>query len=287
MTAYGRADCLAHIAEPNGVFIHFLLDCGCRVSKPPAKRIPPFPATCLCLAIGMCGCKYAPLLHKVTSPGSPELKLIVRLDQLAEVFDEIMSSGDNGIPDDIIERAICVVIMPGVRTYSFVVRAEWGSGFVSCRRKNGIGWTAPGAVSLKGGSFGLQLGSRETDLLVLIMNRAAESRLLANDITIGVNASAAAGPVGRSIGAQTNAAFDAEILSWSRSTGLFAGVSLQGATLRQDDSTLRVLYGRDITNRDVVLGQVKVPKDAQRLIRVLDRYSPRAGRVSRGEGGRQ
>lgn len=242
-----------------------------------SRRCLPSYASCFLLATFMCGCRHGSFLRRVSNPGSRELRLVVRLDQSAAVFDQILSSPDQGIPQEILDRAVCVVIVPRLQTFSLVIGAEWGSGFISCRRKAGVGWTAPGAVSLKGGSFGLQVGSRETDLLLLIMNEGAESRLLANDITIGVNASAAAGPVGRSVGAQTNVAFEAEILSWSRSTGLFAGVSLQGVTIRQDNSTLQMLYSPQITNRDVVLGKVKIPKDAQRLSRVLDRYSPRAG----------
>jgi lipid-binding SYLF domain-containing protein len=232
----------------------------------------------LLLASVTCSCRHLRIINKVTNPGSPELKLIVHLDQSAAVFDQIMSSVDQGVPLEILNRAECVVIIPGLQTYSLVVGAEWGSGFISCRKKKGVGWTAPGAVSLKGGSFGLQLGSRETNLLLLIMNKSAESKLLGNEFTIGVNASAAAGPVGRSVGAQTNASFNAEILSWSQSSGLFAGVSLQGAALRQDDATLQLLYNRAITNREVVEKQVRVPKIAQNLVGVLDRYSHIAGK---------
>ncbi len=239
------------------------------------RRVLPLLAS-LVLAAVMGSCRHDAVLNRITNPGSPELKLIVRLDQSAAVFDEIMSSVDQGVPRDILDRAACVVIIPGLQTYSLVVGAEWGSGFVSCRNKNGIGWSAPGAVSLKGGSFGLQVGSQETNLLLLIMNRSAESRLLGGNITIGVDASAAAGPVGRSVGAETNARLSSEILSWSQSSGLFAGVSLQGALLRQDDSALKVMYGRDITNRNAVEGETRVPKIAQNLIHVLDRYSHRA-----------
>lgn len=221
------------------------------------------------------GCTHhAKTVQEVTNPGSAELKLVVRLDQSAAVIDALMSSPDKGIPREIMSGAVCVVVLPGVQTYSFVVGAEWGSGFVSCRNKNGAGWTAPGAVSLKGGNFGFQLGARSTDLVLLVMNQAAESRLLANDFTIGTNASAAAGPAGRSVSAATNAALKAEILSWSRSSGLYAGVSLQGATLRQDSSALRVLYGEGTTNREAVLGQKKIPQIARRFIDELNRYSP-------------
>ncbi len=183
----------------------------CSLSDP---KVLPMLAT-LVLTAAACSSRHAALVNKITNPGSPELKLIVRLDESAAVFDQIMSSVDQGVPRDILDRAACVVIIPSMQTYSLIVGAEWGSGFVSCRKKKGVGWSAPGAVSLKGGSFGLQVGSQETNLLLLIMNRSAESRLLGNNFTIGLDASAAAGPVGRSVGAETNASLNAEILSWS------------------------------------------------------------------------
>jgi SH3 domain-containing YSC84-like protein 1 len=250
---------------------------GYHKCSPGAPKVLPMLAT-LVLAAAACSCRHAALVNKITNPGSPELKLIVRLDESAAVFDQIMSSVDQGVPRDILDRAACVVIIPSMQTYSLIVGAEWGSGFVSCRKKKRVGWSAPGAVSLKGGSFGLQVGSQETNLLLLIMNRSAESRLLGNNFTIGLDASAAAGPVGRSVGAETNASLNAEILSWSQSSGLFAGISLQGATLRQDDSALKVMYDREITNRNAVEGQTRIPKIAQNLVHVLDRYSRRAAR---------
>jgi len=226
----------------------------------------------------LCGCSHRALLTSLTSPGSPELKMIVRLDESAAVLDEILSSPDKGIPHEILARSQCVVIMPGLESYSLVVGAEWGSGFISCRAKGGAGWTAPGALSLEGGSFGFQIGGGATDLLLLVMNQGAEDKLLRADFTIGVDAFAAAGPVGRSVGADTGSALKAEILSWSHSSGLFAGVSLEGAVLRQDAATLQLLYARAITNRQVVMGRTKVPQDARRLIGVLEHYSPRFGR---------
>jgi lipid-binding SYLF domain-containing protein len=209
---------------------------GYHQCSPSDPKVLPMLAT-LVLAAAACSCRHGALVNKITNPGSPELKLIVRLNESAAVFDQIMSSVDQGVPRDILDRAVCVVIIPSMQTYSLIVGAEWGSGFVSCRKKKGGGWSAPGAVSLKGGSFGLEVGSRETNLLLFIMNRSAESRLLGNNFTIGLDASAAAGPVGRSVGSETNASLNAEILSWSQSSGLFAGISLQGATL---DRTIRL-----------------------------------------------
>ncbi len=228
------------------------------------------------LTLLMPACAKRAAIDSIVSPGSPDLKVLAEMDQAAVVFDEIMSSDDKSIPRSILDRAQCVVIMPGLKSYSFVVGAQWGSGFLSCRGKRGVGWTGPGAVSLKGGSFGLQVGSRDTDLLLLLMNQGAEEKLLSNQITLGVDASAAAGPVGRSVGAQTDLQMNAEILSWSRASGLFAGISLQGAALRQDESTLQVLYGRATTNRQAITRR-KSPASAKVLLGVLRKYSPRAG----------
>jgi lipid-binding SYLF domain-containing protein len=236
------------------------------------------------VTLGFClagtGCaerKAMKTIDSIISPGSARLKLIQRFDTAAVVFDEIMSSRDKTVPANILARAQCVVLMPGLQSVSFVVGAQWGSGFVVCRKPNGKGWSAPGAVTLKGGSFGLQIGGQQTNLMLLVMNRGAEDRLLSNQITLGVDASAAAGPVGRSVGAQTNLEMQAEILSWSQSSGLFAGVSLQGAALREDADTLRLIYGQPVTNRQVITGNVKPPESARLLLRVLNRYSPRLG----------
>ncbi len=231
----------------------------------------------LALALSLSNCIKRKTIDTIVSPGSPELKMIQRLDSAAVVFDEIMSSSDRQVPDAILRSARCVVIMPGLTSYSLVVGAQWGSGFIACRKPNGSGWRGPGAVSLKGGSFGFQIGGRETNLLLLVMNKNAEQRLLANQITLGVDASAAAGPVGRSVGAQTNLALQSEILSWSQSTGLFAGVSLQGAALREDSDALGVLYGKPVSNRDVMSGKVKTPRSAKLLMRVLNKYPPKLG----------
>jgi lipid-binding SYLF domain-containing protein len=232
----------------------------------------------LCLAgTGCAERKAMRTIDSIVSPGSAKLKMIQRLDSAAVVFDEIMSSRDKTVPANILERAQCVVLMPGLQSVSFVVGAQWGSGFVVCRKKNGKGWSAPGAVTLKGGSFGFQVGGQQTNLMLLVMNRSAEDRLLSNQITLGVDASAAAGPVGRSVGAQTNLEMQAEILSWSQSSGLFAGVSLQGAALREDKDSLQALYGKPLTNREVVTGKVKPPQSAHLLLQVLNQYSPELG----------
>ena len=232
---------------------------------------------CLGMMLIAPACSKHRAIESVLSPGSPGLKLIAQMDQAAVVFDEIMSSGDKSIPAAVLQRAQCVVIMPGLKSYSFVVGARWGSGFLSCRGRKGAGWSAPGAVTLKGGSFGLQVGSLDTNLILFLMNKNAEDKLLSNHFTLGADASAAAGPVGRTVGAQTNIGMDTEVLSWSQSSGLFAGVSLQGAALREDNDTLRLLYGKDTSNQQVVAGRTRIPQSAKLLIGVLKKYSPRAG----------
>src|SRR6185436_11551846 len=134
----------------------------------------------------------------------------------------------------LLEKAHCVVIVPGLKKGAFIVGAKFGKGFISCRSKDKVGWSAPGAVKVEGGSVGFQIGGSETDVIMLVMNERGADRLLSSKFTVGAEGSVAAGPVGRSATAQTDAYMRAEILSWSRSRGVFAGLALQGATLRQD-----------------------------------------------------
>ncbi len=202
---------------------------------------------------------------------------VIRLNDATQVFEEIMATPDKGIPQDLLDKAQCVVVIPGLKKGAFVVGAQYGKGFFSCRHANGVGWTAPGAVTVAGGSFGFQIGGQETDVVMLVMNPKGEDRLLSSQFTLGGDASIAAGPVGRAASANTDAYMTAEILSWSRSRGVFAGVSLQGATLKQDSDDNRALYGRDITNRDIIQGDTAVPSTAQGFVNTLDRYSARKG----------
>jgi lipid-binding SYLF domain-containing protein len=156
------------------------------------------------------------------------------------------------------------------------VGGKYGKGFVSCRRPGGVGWSAPGSVRVEGGSFGFKIGGTETDAFILVMNDKGMDRLLSTKFTLGADASVAAGPVGRSTQAETDAALTAEILTWSRQKGLFAGVSLSGATLREDSDWNQDLYGKKITNRDIILkGGVAAPKSAGALLTELNRYASR------------
>jgi SH3 domain-containing YSC84-like protein 1 len=189
-----------------------------------------------------------------------------RLRNATVALREIMRSPDRGIPHDLIERSQCVVVVPDLLKGAFLVGGTYGRGFASCRR--GDGWSAPAAVRIEGGSFGFQLGGSATDLVMLVMSRRGMDRLLGDKFTIGGEAAAAAGPVGRETAAQTDVLMRAEILSWSRSRGLFAGISLDGATLRPDSSENRKLYGRNISNREI-LETVVIPWDAQPFVTEL------------------
>lgn len=201
-----------------------------------------------------------------------------RLNAAADVLAEIMAAPDKGIPQDLLDKAACAVIVPNVKKGAFIVGAKYGRGFIMCRDKDGRGWSAPGGVKVEGGSVGFQIGGSETDVVMLLMNQGAIDKLLSSKFNIGGDASVAAGPVGRTSSAETDAQLHAELLTYSRARGLFAGVSLQGATLRPDDDANKDMYGRQMSNKDVVLGNVKAPPTAARLIAELNRHSSRRAR---------
>src|SRR5579863_181934 len=210
----------------------------------------------------------APLLSAASEPAK-------RLNEAADVFTEVMSAPDKGIPKELLENAHCIVIVPGLKTAAFVVGGKYGKGYLSCRKGNGSGWSAPATVRIEGGSFGFQIGGSETDLIMLVMNARGEDKLLSSKFTLGAEGSVAAGPVGRTTTAQTDAQMHAENLSWSRSQGLFAGVALEGATLRQDLDDNAALYGERLENRQIVTTAVHTPAAAAKLIDQLNKYSPR------------
>jgi SH3 domain-containing YSC84-like protein 1 len=199
-----------------------------------------------------------------------------RLNAAADVMNEIMATPDKGIPQDLLDKAACAVIVPNVKKGAFIIGAKYGRGFIVCRRAN-HGWSAPAGVRVEGGSVGFQIGGSETDVVMLLMNQSAIDKLLSSKFTIGGDASAAAGPVGRTASAQTDAQLHAELLTYSRARGLFAGVSLDGATLRPDDDANTDMYGRKMSNKDVVMGTMKPPSAADRLIAELSKHSSRRG----------
>ena len=195
-----------------------------------------------------------------------------RLRSAATVLHEILSAPDKGIPEDLLARAQCVMIVPGLKKGAFLVGGEYGRGFAVCRR-DGV-WGGPAAIRFGGGSFGAQIGGESTDLVMLVMNRHGMEKLASDKFTIGGDGSAAAGPVGRTSAADTDILLHAEILSYSRTRGVFAGVSLDGTVVSQDHSEDRKLYGRDVRNQGVLMGDVRPPEVARSLISELERYSP-------------
>jgi SH3 domain-containing YSC84-like protein 1 len=195
-----------------------------------------------------------------------------RLRNAASAFEELMGSPDKSIPQDLFDKGKCIIIVPDLIKGAFGIGGKYGRGFASCRQ--GVhGWSSPAAVAIEGGSFGLQLGGLSTDVIMLVMNESGMKRLLGDKFTLGGEAAAAAGPVGRQASANTDALLRAEILSWSRSRGVFAGLSLEGATLRPDAKENSRLYGRDITNREILETGVSTPGGARPLVAILNRYS--------------
>jgi lipid-binding SYLF domain-containing protein len=198
-----------------------------------------------------------------------------RLKTSAEVLTEIMSAPDKGIPDELLEKAQCVVIVPGIKKAAFIVGGKYGKGFIECRRVSGKGWSAPAAVKVEGGSFGFQIGGSETDAIMLVMNKRGAEKLLSSKFTLGADASVAAGPVGRTASADTDLKLQAEILTYSRARGVFAGVALDGATLRPDNETNTEMYGGRRTNKQILRGGAKATDAGTQLAADLNRYSTR------------
>jgi lipid-binding SYLF domain-containing protein len=202
-----------------------------------------------------------------------EIKVDDRLDASADTLMDMMRASDKGIPQDLLDKSKCVVVVPGMKKAGFIFGAKYGRGFAACRRQGGSGWSAPAAMRVEGGSFGFQIGASETDIVLLVMNDRGMKHILEDKFTIGGEATAAAGPLGRDASAQTDAEMHAEMLSYSRSRGLFAGISLEGATLRPDGETNRELYARNATNREILTGDFKTPAVAGKFERALHRES--------------
>jgi SH3 domain-containing YSC84-like protein 1 len=222
------------------------------------------------LALAMCAAGLYPTMR-----AAEETRTNERLDDAAALFKEVMSTPDKSIPQDLLNKSHCIVLVPGLKKGGLVVAAKWGRGFVACRNASGQGWGPPGAVRIEGGSVGFQIGLSSTDLVLLVMNERGMKRLLTTKFTLGGEASVAAGPVGRDATAQTDALMTAEILSWSRSHGVFAGVSLDGSTLRNDIDVNTELYGKPWENKQILNSGLQPPAAAARLIASLNKYSPR------------
>jgi lipid-binding SYLF domain-containing protein len=198
--------------------------------------------------------------------GDPEKRVRVS----GEVLNEILDAKDKGIPEDLLGKAQCVGVIPNLKRAGFIVGAKYGKGVVVCRTDTG--WSAPSTVIVEGGSIGFQIGAGETDLVFVVMNQRGMNDIMKDKFTVGGDASVMAGPIGRSTTAETDAMMNAEILSWSRSRGIFAGVSLEGATLRPDHKDNREMYGRDVTQREILTGAARRPAGADALYADLDRF---------------
>jgi lipid-binding SYLF domain-containing protein len=199
-----------------------------------------------------------------------------RLNAAADVIGDMMHAGDKGIPQGLLDRSKCVVVVPNLKKAGFIVGAKYGRGYAVCRNHSNIGWTAPAAIRIEGGSFGLQIGAAEQDVILLVMNESGMKRLLADKFTIGGEAAAAAGPIGRDASANTDAVMKAEMLSYSRARGIFGGLTLDGATLRPDNEANAELYGHDMRNREILMSDtIAPPPAAERLEHSLDRHSLR------------
>jgi lipid-binding SYLF domain-containing protein len=198
-----------------------------------------------------------------------------RLNAANVVLGEMMRADDKGVPQDLLNRAQCVVVVPGVKKGAFIVGAKFGKGFAVCHKAGGHGWTAPAAMQMEGGSFGFQIGASETDVILIVQNESGMRKLLQDKFTLGGDASVAGGPVGRDLSAETDLQMRAEMLSYSRTRGLFAGLSLTGATLRPDGDDNAALYGPGVSMKQILAGDVKAPASAMPLLHRLDKYADR------------
>lgn len=201
--------------------------------------------------------------------------VVKRLTRATDVFQEIMKTPDKGIPGDLLDKSECVAIVPGLKKAGLGLGGKYGKGLIMCRKPN-RNWTAPSFITIEGGSIGFQIGFTQIDVVMLFMNKKGVDKLIGDKFTIGADASAAAGPVGRQTAAQTNIRLDAEILTYSRAKGLFAGISLDGATLRSDKDDNREFYGKDLDVRSILIdGTVEMPDEARSLATALSWQSPK------------
>jgi lipid-binding SYLF domain-containing protein len=198
-----------------------------------------------------------------------------RLDAAADLLSDMMQTSDKGVPQDLLNKAECVVLIPGLKKGGFGIGAKYGRGFAMCRRAGGTGWSAPGGMRIEGGSLGFQIGVSEQDVMLLVMKETGMKRLLSDKFTLGGEATAAAGPVGRDATAQTDAMMRAEMLSYSRARGLFAGLALNGATMRPDNDANKELYGASVTNTEILTGKTKTPASASKMESLLNKNSSR------------
>jgi lipid-binding SYLF domain-containing protein len=211
----------------------------------------------------------------ITVPSFAQKTPDARLQEATEDLHAMMKASDKGIPHDLLSKASCVVVVPNLKKGGFIVGAEYGVGYFSCRKPSGVGWSAPGSLRISGGKFGLLIGAAETNVIMLVMNEGGMNHLLSDKFQIGGEAAAAAGPVGRDSSAMTDAEAHAEILTYSRSRGLFGGIDITGAAVTQDTDANKALYGTPINNKEIVMGDTHTPPAARQFIHTLDAISSR------------
>jgi len=190
-----------------------------------------------------------------------------RLDHAGKILHEIMAAPDNGIPEEVLEHAKCVAVVPNLLKGGFVFGAENGRGVATCRTAKG--WSAPAFFSITGGSWGLQIGMEGVDLVMIIQNEKGMQRLIGSGFQLGADASAAAGPVGRHASANTNWKLDTEVLTYSRAKGAFAGITVNGASIRRDDDSTEAIYGPNVTTRRLLLGEIAAPASAHSFLNAV------------------
>jgi lipid-binding SYLF domain-containing protein len=206
-----------------------------------------------------------------------EEKIDDRITEATHVMVEILGMPD-GIPKDLLNKADCVIVFPSVKKAAFIVGGSYGRGLITCRKGADFSgnWSAPAMFALEAGSFGFQIGAQATDFVLLVMNESGARSVMSSKVKLGGDAAVAAGPVGRNAAAATDIVLKAEILSYSRSQGLFAGISLEGSTLRSDDGANKILYGKELSAKAIVReGKVQTPQSARQLLTVLRSASPR------------
>jgi SH3 domain-containing YSC84-like protein 1 len=213
-----------------------------------------------------------------TMPALAQEKEADRLKESRDVLKEILGMPDKGIPRDLLNKAECVVVFPSVKKAGFIVGASYGRGAIVCRTGHDFNgpWSAPAMFALEGGSFGLQIGGEATDFVLLVMNEQGANSVMSSKVKLGADASAAAGPVGRTTSAETDIVMKAEILSYSRSRGVFGGVSLEGSTMRSDGGANKNLYGKELSAKEIVReNKVPLPDSGKPLVNLLQQTSPK------------
>jgi len=211
------------------------------------------------------------VIASLTAVASDREDDVNRTQKAAQVFKEIMNTPDQGIPSNLLESAKCIAIIPGDKKFAFIFGGSYGRGLATCRTEHG--WSAPMFVAIDSGSVGYQIGGSSTDIVMLFMNDHALQSLMSDKFKLGADASVAAGPVGRNAAAGTDLKLNAEILSYSRSKGIFAGVSLDGAVMQADKSGDKSMYGDDVNRHEILDGKVAVPASARALVEELGGYA--------------